>query len=45
MVELAPNRPNLSRMLMKRIESTNFESLVQLSLHTLFPSMVLLSVK
>ena len=45
MVELVPNIPNLSRMLLNRIESSNSESIVYLSLHALFPSMVLLSVK
>jgi hypothetical protein len=45
MVELDPNIPNLSRMLLNRIESSNSESIVYLSLHALFPSMVLLSVK
>lgn len=45
MVELVPNIPNLSRMFLNCIESTNSESIVYLSLHAHFPSMVLLSVE
>ena len=45
MVESVPNIHSLSRMLLNRIQSGNSESIVFLSLHALFPSMVLLSVK
>lgn len=44
MVELIPNIPNLSSVLMHDIQSTNFENIVYLSLHSRFPSIVLLSL-